>query len=298
MMCVDSQKGIYVTPKYSHGPLLPIHVVKSTTTPQIECEVANCQQLMLIGGSSGNPGKECVHLERTPHADAYTPPASLTVQSLQAMKDKGLISKEWSEKCESMHKAALENLVDTVYPIFYGDMGYSKRWVFFSVYTDQMDNWCKFGRTRVTFDSVSGKWNCQCRGTGKSHRCLHRMLAMWWIFQESAALLLPNSDIVINDIDDLETEIHMSETEMASYAENDRKVSQMTNYLLTNKKIPPPHELPVDLRSKDKDPPNVFIPEEKTCPYCPGPTPPDLLPYNIITTQATVYGYTYIKKGK
>ena len=39
--------------------------------------------------------------------------------------------------------------------------------------------------------------------------------------------------------------------------------------------------------------PNVFIPEENT--YCPGPTPPDLLPYNIITTQATVYGYTYIK---
>lgn len=209
MMCIDHRNGIYVTPRYSYGPLFPIHVIKSTTTPVIGCEVQECQQLMKIAGTSGNPGKECVHLERTQHAAPYSPAASLTLLSLQQMQDKGLISKEWSKKCEELHNSAVKNGVDTVYPIFYGDMGYSDRWVFFSVYTDKKDNWCPFGRTRVSFDALSGRWNCQCRGTGQSHRCLHRMLAMCWIFQESPHLLLTNTDVLTNDIKDLETDPHV-----------------------------------------------------------------------------------------
>jgi hypothetical protein len=43
------------------------------------------------------------------------------------MHDKGLISKEWSEMCEELHGTAAEHGVDTVCPIIYGDMGYSKR---------------------------------------------------------------------------------------------------------------------------------------------------------------------------
>ena len=263
-----------------------------------DCELENCQQLMKIGRASGNPAKECIHLERTKHADPYARPASLTLHSLKEMHDKGLISKEWSEMCEELHGTAAEHGVDTVCPIIYGDMGYSKRWVFFSVYTDKIDNWYKFGRTRVSFDSGSGRWNCQCGGTGRSHRCIHRKLAMWWIFQESTHLLLPNSEDMTDGVDDLETEIHMSEAEMSSYAESQKKVCEMTEYLFSSKKIPPPHDLSVDLRSREKDAPTCFIPEEKTCPYCPGPTPPDLLQHEIITNQANVYGYTYVKKGK
>ncbi|CAL8293329.1 unnamed protein product [Arctogadus glacialis] len=166
-----------------------------------------------------------------------------------------------------------------------------------TLYTDKIENWYKFGRTRVSFDLGSGRWNCQCGGTGRSHRCIHRKLAMWWIFQESTHHLLPNSEDLTDGVDDLETEIHMSEAEMSSYAESQKKVCEMTEYLLSSKKIPPPHDLSVDLRSREKDVPTCFIPEEKTCPYCPGPTPPDLLQHEIITNQAAVYGYTYINKG-
>lgn len=139
------------------------------------------------------------------------------------MKDKGLISKEWSDQCESMHKVALENLVDTVYPIFCGDMGFSKRWVFFSIYTEQHITGASLGKPEKPLTQCHENETVSA-GAGKSHCCLHHMLAMWWIFQESPDLLLPNSDIVVHDIDDLETEIYMnmkSETEMSSYAEND-----------------------------------------------------------------------------
>jgi len=47
--------------------------------------------------------------------------------------------------------------VESVFPVFFGDEGYSHRWYFFSVFTNTTDNWCQFGRTRVTFDAVVGQ---------------------------------------------------------------------------------------------------------------------------------------------
>ncbi|XP_047453795.1 putative zinc finger protein 840 [Mugil cephalus] len=196
IICVDRHTGIFVTPRYDHSPFLPIHIVKSTSPPVFGCELDSCQESMETGRLSGNPSKECEHLLRTRYVKSYTPPAILTLESLKEMERKGLISKEWSEQCELLHGTAAENGVDSVYPILYGDMGYSKRMMFFSVYTDKSDNWCKFGRTRVSFDSVSGKWSCQCGEAGKSHGCLHRMLSMWWIFQESPRLLLPDMEVL------------------------------------------------------------------------------------------------------
>ena len=59
ILCIDSINGIYITPKFSEGPIIPIHVVKSTQIPIIACEVDTCEQVMRMGASSGNPGKEC-----------------------------------------------------------------------------------------------------------------------------------------------------------------------------------------------------------------------------------------------
>jgi len=68
MICIDQRNGIYVTPKYDHIPVFPIHVLKSTNPPNIDCEIENCRRFMQIAWSSGNPGKVCVHLERTNNA--------------------------------------------------------------------------------------------------------------------------------------------------------------------------------------------------------------------------------------
>ncbi|KAI9523088.1 hypothetical protein NQZ68_031177 [Dissostichus eleginoides] len=63
----------------------------------------------------------------------------------------------------------------------------------------------------------------------------------------------------------------------------------MTDYLSTKKRISCLQELPLELRTKERQPPPCFVPSEETCPYCPGPTPPDLNSQEIVTTQATVF---------
>uniref|UniRef100_A0AAQ4PPL1 C2H2-type domain-containing protein n=1 Tax=Gasterosteus aculeatus aculeatus TaxID=481459 RepID=A0AAQ4PPL1_GASAC len=295
IMCIDPDNGIYVTPRHDASRLIPIHVIKSTSAPNIDCEVSLCRKLMDVATASGNPGKECVHLERVKHADPYVPPESVKKNSLQEMLDKGLISTEWSERCEELHTAAASRGTDSVNPIFYGLAGFSKRWLFFSIFTDKKDNWCRFERTMVSFDSVAGQWHCPCREMGRSHRCVHRMMAMWWIFQECPNVL-SNCDTQPDDIEDMECELLDPEPPCASCNVNDQRVLVMTEYLAKSKRIPALHNISVELRTKEKPPPTCFIPSERNCPYCPGPTAPALLE-ETITTQATVYGYTYIEKG-
>ena len=297
MTCIDIRNGIYVTPRYGHSPFLPIHVIKSTYPPKIDCEVDKCRKFMRIAWSSGNPGKECVHLERTTNAKPYAKPAILTSTSIQDMQSKGLMSSEWGVKCEELNNAATKCGVDSVFPVF-GEEGNSQRWHFFSVFTNETDNWCQFGRTRVTFDAVAGQWNCQCRGTRESHRCIHRMMGMWWIYQESHATLLATSDIHMHDIDDLESHIVESSIASEPHNVNSQRICAMTEYLLRQKHIPCLQELPVELRTQEKQPPPCFVPFENTCPYCPGPTPPALNVAKVVTTQAMVYGMKYVKKGK
>ncbi|KAG9274472.1 hypothetical protein AMEX_G11395 [Astyanax mexicanus] len=55
--------------------------------------------------------------------------------------------------------------------------------------------------------------------------------------------------------------------------------------------------LPPELKQEFKQIPEKFEPVEKVCPYCPGPTPPDLSSSTVITTNATVYGLYSVKRG-
>jgi len=34
--------------------------------------------------------------------------------------------------------------------------------IYFSVFTNLKDNWCQLRRTIVTFNTMSGRWHCQC----------------------------------------------------------------------------------------------------------------------------------------
>ncbi|XP_016300957.1 uncharacterized protein LOC107657414 [Sinocyclocheilus anshuiensis] len=68
-----------------------------------------------------------------------------------------------------------------------------------------------------------------------------------------------------------------------------------TNYFWSSKRIP--EELPVDLTTAEKPVPENFEPLEVQCPYCPGPSPPDLGNKILITRQATVYGIFKQFKG-
>lgn len=55
---------------------------------------------------------------------------------------------------------------------------------FFSIYTNTIDNWCKFERVIVSFDSLAGRWNCPCRSNRQTYRSIHWVMSMLWIFQQ------------------------------------------------------------------------------------------------------------------
>ena len=75
--------------------------------------------------------------------------------SLQDMLSKGLMSSEWGEKCAELNTAAIKCGGDSVFPVFVENGEHSQRWHFFSVFNNETDNWCQFGRTRVPCDSVA-----------------------------------------------------------------------------------------------------------------------------------------------
>lgn len=123
------------------------------------------------------------------------------------------------------------------------------------------------------------------------HRCTHIYLSMWWLYQEHESLLkeegqsgseessLEDGVECVDDQDDFSGE----------------QLEKMTTYLCEHKKIP--EVLPPSLRKIDLTVPDSFEPAETVCPYCPGPTYPDLSEAKTVTRNATVYGLYSVTKG-
>lgn len=174
--CVLTPKnGLYVTAKHSHGVRLPVHVQKCLPARLYDCEVDECRDFMSIAAQSGNPGKECYHLERTRRAHVYIPPPALNTESLNDMVKKGIMSTSRQEEGMALYQRANTDEADSVFPFFWGEHSLSDRYIFFSMYTDEKDNRCKFGRTISTFDTKSGKWHCQCIGSRNRISCVHTL---------------------------------------------------------------------------------------------------------------------------
>ncbi|MGH0152716.1 UNVERIFIED_CONTAM: hypothetical protein FKN15_023200, partial [Acipenser sinensis] len=158
---------------------------KSFTAQTLDCELEECREFMALANRSGNPGMECCHLQRTVHSLPYSPPNQLCQHSLDSLLSKGLKSNFRKDECASMASQASIEGACAVYPLLYDAHGF----FYFSVYTGKQDYWCRFGRTKVTFDTKTGHWYCQCKGSKKMSFCVHRYLSMWWIYQEKQEVL-------------------------------------------------------------------------------------------------------------
>ncbi|XP_073672001.1 uncharacterized protein [Paramisgurnus dabryanus] len=289
IFCIDERNGIFVTPKDAHGPRVPLHVKKHMVSGSVACESSVCRDFMRIGVESGNPGLECIHLQRTNRAVCYSAPASLREDSLQSMVDNGLLSKTRLDECVQLRNRSIAGGVDCVFPIIWHEQT-SVSFFYFSVFTGVKDSWCQFKRTRVSFDSHLGKWHCQCRN--KIRSCVHRYLCMWWLFQEKPHILSCQTETHAEDSDVDERVRDVAETEVATLASTD--IQELTDYLWRQKRVP--ENLPQDLSTKERQIPDFFEPLESNCPYCPGPTPPALGERVLITRHGTVYGISSVTR--
>ncbi len=73
------------------------------------------------------------------------------------------------------------------------------------------------------------------------------------------------------------------------------QIKKILEYMWNSKRLPP--KLPEELQNTTPSIPLKFSPEETKCPYCPGPTPPDLSEEKIVTKNGTVYGILTVQKG-
>lgn len=288
---VDESRGIFVTTKDKSGPRTIIHICKSFSKQVIDCEGVACREYMAMA-----TGRECIHLERLKNFQAHQQPPVLRDQSIREISEKGLISSSTSSNCLKLQSKAREAGACSVYPIIFGETsGYSTNKMYFSVYTGEVHGWCIFGRVRVTFDVSTGQWMCQCKGC-KKRMCLHIYMSMCWTFQEKPEVLhnenenasSPDSDDDLNSPEiqtiDMNTTTHI----------NPLQIKSIVDYLWKTKKQP--QSMPDDAYQTAPSIPERFSPEEKICPYCPGPKPP-LLEESLVTKEGIVYGILTINKG-
>ncbi|KAL1277206.1 hypothetical protein QQF64_023879 [Cirrhinus molitorella] len=113
VICIDERNGIFVTPKDTHGPRVPVHVKKQIVSGSIACESPLCHDFMRIGVESGNPGMECEHLQRTNRAVCYSAPPALREDALQSMTDPNAEDSDVDERVRDVADAEVAALASS-----------------------------------------------------------------------------------------------------------------------------------------------------------------------------------------
>ena len=76
---------------------------------------------------------------------------------------------------------------------------------------------------------------------------------------------------------------------------SENQIQVVTDYLWEHKRIP--EILPSDLKRESKDVPEMFQPNKTICPYCPGPTPPELSEPRVVTSDTSIYGLLSVQRS-
>ncbi|KAF0044752.1 hypothetical protein F2P81_003910 [Scophthalmus maximus] len=241
-------------------------------------------------------GRECMNLERFKIFKSQQQPPLLQTTSIKEMFENGLISSSTKEECRQLKDKATRDETTCVYPFFFEEHGYSGCIVYLYVYTAKVDRWCSFGRTRVTLDTVTGKLTCRCKGN-KKRMCVHIYVSMCWTFQEKQHLLRVNMDKDI-DFTDTDNDSLTEDTEPGLFQRNDHitsvQIRNIAEYMWKSKRMPP--KLPEEMQNTAPNIPQKFSQEETKCPYCPGPTPPDLSQEKQVTKKGIIYGILTVHK--
>lgn len=216
--------------------------------------MADCRDYMTLAKLSSRPGVKFKHLGRVSCAPSYISPEEWEAETLHLLVDRGLLSSQRQQELIKSHAKASSEGTCIVYAMFYKEFEHSGRRVYFSVLASEKENWCLFGRTRVTF-----------------------YLAMWWLYQEKENITAEDQ----GSSDDSEDENKNKEGSMDNTVPFKEK--SFCLFLRWNSED---DRLPTEVQ---KIPEHLTQTWKKVCPYCPGPTPPQLPESKTVTRHSAFF---------
>ena len=184
-ICVDSLNGIFMVASTMSGLAAPIHVVNHKSNQKQLCSKQTCSDIM---NNAQNPALECIHLRSCVYG-RIPKPVTLDKNVLLQLLKQHLINTKTMERCISFAESAENDLVPLAMHVDFSEFGFKERTMYFSVYTEKSDYFCKFKRVRVTFDSEAGTWSCKCPLSSERKHCIHEYICKWYLYQVRPAKL-------------------------------------------------------------------------------------------------------------
>lgn len=294
----------------SSGIDTPIHVVKKTgsSNDQSKCELISCVEVSQAAARGNQPAYECEHLLSVQKAEPFVPQAQLDEEVLHIMVSEFKWLKE-SRKREalSLRDQATANGACPVYP-WLPQEGQSERFIHFSVVsgTTVAHYWCRFGRSIVSFDTITSLWKCACSPSKRS--CVHKALAKWYCLQHFPGRLKTSKHVATESDDEIDEEFEEIRADVAESSENKEpikfqaknypptglKLERMLQYLRQRKSIPVhiPQQL---LNEAEISAISELVPAETHCLIC--SSCPPLSDPVLITRNGTVVALQGVRKG-
>lgn len=156
---IDEQKGLYTSAVTMKGLRQPIHVQKVTHgSNESYCENIACHFLKDTAVRGSNMAYECPHLRSVQYAK-HADVAVMQTSSLDSLLEDGIITMEKHLEILNMYQKSVENKSPLIVRIP-NDFSTSKRYIFFSVYSEDIRYWSRLGRTVTTYDTVGNKITC------------------------------------------------------------------------------------------------------------------------------------------
>ncbi|CAG2229032.1 unnamed protein product [Mytilus edulis] len=149
---IDEQKGLYTSAVTMKGLRQPIHVQKITHgSNESYCENIACHFLKDTAVRGSNMAYECPHLRSVQYAK-HADVAVMQTSSLASLVEDGIITMEKHLEILNMNQKSVENKSPLIVRIP-NDFSTSKRYIFFSVYSEDIRYWSRLDRTVTTNDN-------------------------------------------------------------------------------------------------------------------------------------------------
>lgn len=304
---VDRKYGIFCSSINMRGRQTPVHIQKMTSgiSPVSVCEHHSCMELKKVAERGNNISFECNHIKSIPYAVAGEN-VSLSLVSLQALRDANFITEERHIQCVADHAMAEKHgcpLLVKLPPLHLA----SQRYIHLSIYVGRIRYWSRLNRTVLTYDTEQSTISCRC--TRSKRYCSHKVIGKWYLYQIHPHLFQRtishpesddnDSDSVMLD-DDIQEEHNADQhysvgnTVIMEYPPEGELLLKMLHYIKKFKTIPATSIQKASLVTTSHSSGDAMVPDETECVHCDCLLPEETL----ISRSGTIISMQKIIKGR